>query len=157
MGESPLRAISDAWREDAGFRAAVEEDAKAALASKGLEIHGPAEVSVAVDTEDVTHFVFPPNPNETLSDTMLDGVSGGTFDWAGYVEETRHMRATACHGGCAAIPGRGIDAGGRRPGDRRGASLRASAAGFRRDGSRNRRSIRPTRPQTMFRRRFRRC
>ena len=78
MGESPLRAISDAWREDAGFRAAVEEDAKAALASKGLEIHGPAEVSVAVDTEDVTHFVFPPDPNEALSDTVLDRVSGGT-------------------------------------------------------------------------------
>ena len=110
MSESPLRAISDAWREDAGFRAAVEEDAKAALASKGLEIPGPAEVSVAVDTEEVTHFVFPPNPNETLSDTMLDRLSGGTFDYAAllaHVEEIRHMRATACHGGCAAIPGRG--------------------------------------------------
>ena len=78
MGESALRAISDAWHGDADFRAAVEEDAKAALASKGLEIHGPAEVSVVVDTEDTAHVVFPPDPNETLSDIMLDGVSGGT-------------------------------------------------------------------------------
>ena len=84
MGESALRAISDAWHEDADFRAAVEEDAKAALASKGLEIHGPAEVSVVVDTEDTAHFVFPPDPNETLSDITLDGVSGGTYDWQRY-------------------------------------------------------------------------
>lgn len=79
MSECPFRAIADAWREDADFRAAVEEDAKTVLASKGSEIHGPVEVSVAVDTEDVTHFVFPPAPNETLPDIMLGGVSGGTF------------------------------------------------------------------------------
>ena len=107
MGESPLRAISDAWREDAGFRAAVEEDAKAALASKGLDVPGPAEVSVSVDTEDVTHIVFPPNPNEALSDTVLDRVSGGTFDYGAYMEETQRMYRDLCHGGCAAIPGRG--------------------------------------------------
>ena len=77
MSESALRAISDAWHEDADFRAAVEEDAKAALASKGLEIHGSTEVSVVVDTEDTAYFVFPPDPNETLSDITLDGVSGG--------------------------------------------------------------------------------
>ena len=77
MGESALRAISDAWHGDADFRAAVEEDAKAALASKGLEIHGSTEVSVVVDTEDTAHVVFPPDPNETLSDITLDGVSGG--------------------------------------------------------------------------------
>ena len=81
MGESALRAISDAWHGDADFRAAVEEDAKAALASKGLEIHGSTEVSVVVDTEDTAYFVFPPDPNETLSDTTLDGVSGGTSRW----------------------------------------------------------------------------
>ena len=78
MSESALRAISDAWHGDADFRAAVEEDAKAALASKGLEIHGSTEVSVVVDTGDTAHVVFPPDPNETLSDIMLDGVSGGT-------------------------------------------------------------------------------
>ena len=78
MSESALRAISDAWHGDADFRAAVEEDPRAALASKGLEIHGPAEVSVVVDTGDTAHVVFPPDPNETLSDITLDGVSGGT-------------------------------------------------------------------------------
>ena len=107
MGESALRAITDAWREDAGFRASVEEDAKAALASKGLEIPGPAEVSVAVDTEDVTHFVFPPDPNEALSDTVLDRVSGGTFDYRAYADAVRRTYRDYCHGGCAAIPGQG--------------------------------------------------
>ena len=103
MGKSPLRAISDAWREDAGFRAAVEEDAKAALALKGLEIPGPTEVSVAVDTEDVTHFVFPPDPNEALSDTVLDRVSGGTHDYVALVEnieEWNRQRQLGC-----AMPG----------------------------------------------------
>ena len=81
MNESPLHAISNIYHEDAGFRAAVEEDAKAALAAKGLEIHGPAEVSVAVDTEDTVHMVFPPDPNMALPDGSLDAVSGG---WGGY-------------------------------------------------------------------------
>ena len=84
MSESALRAISDAWHGDADFRAAVEEDPRAALASKGLEIHGSTEVSVVVDTEDTAYFVFPPDPNETLSDITLDGVSGGTYDWQRY-------------------------------------------------------------------------
>lgn len=81
MKESPLRAISNTWHEDAGFRADVEENAKAALASKGLEIEGPFEVQVAVDTEDTRHMVFPPDPNAALDDGALDGVAGG---WRGY-------------------------------------------------------------------------
>ena len=81
MNESPLHAISNMYHEDAGFRAAVEEDAKAALASKGLEINGPAEVSVAANTEDTVHVVFPPDPNMSLPDGALDAVSGG---WGGY-------------------------------------------------------------------------
>ena len=81
MNESPLHAISNIYHADAGFRAEVEEDAKSALATKGLEIHGPAEVSVAVDTEDTVHVVFPPDPNMALPDGALDAVSGG---WGGY-------------------------------------------------------------------------
>ena len=81
MNESPLHAISNMYHEDAGFRAAVEEDAKAALAAKGLEVHGPAEVSVAVDTEDTVHMVFPPDPNMALPDGELGAVSGG---WGSY-------------------------------------------------------------------------
>ena len=84
MKESPLRAISDTWHEDAGFRAAVEDNAKAALASKGLEIPGPFEVQVAVDTEDTLHMVFPPDPNTALADDALDGVAGGWGGWGGW-------------------------------------------------------------------------
>ena len=76
-----LRAISNAWHEDAGFRAAVEEDPKAALASKGLDVDGPYDVQVAVNTDDTMHIVFPPDPNSDLDDGALDGVAGG---WRGY-------------------------------------------------------------------------
>ena len=76
MNES-IREISKAWREDADFRAEVEADPKAALASRGLEIDSPAEVRVAADTEDTVHFVFPPDPNVALPDGAFDGVAGG--------------------------------------------------------------------------------
>ena len=83
-----LRAISNAWHEDAGFRAAVEEDAKAALASKGLDVDGPYDVQVAVNTDDVVHLVFPPDPNSELDDGSLDGVAGG---WNGYPPQPDNM------------------------------------------------------------------
>ena len=122
MDETPLRAISDAWRQDAGFRAAVEEDAKAALASKGLNIPGPAEVSVAVDTEDVTHFCVPA------------GSERGSVRHHARPRLGRDLRLARCHGSalrsgtgsvgsaarCPEPASRiGIDAGGRRWGDAR--------------------------------------
>ena len=88
MNES-IREISKAWREDADFRAEVEADPKAALASRGLEIDSPAEVRVAADTEDTVHFVFPPDPNVALPDGAFDGIAGGVLttsvqDWTAY-------------------------------------------------------------------------
>lgn len=81
MKGKPFDAVVKAYREDKDFRAEVEADAKAALAARGLEF-GPEEVRVAVDTEDTVHFVFPPNPNDTLSDEALEtAVGGSTYRW----------------------------------------------------------------------------
>ena len=77
MNENPIREISKIWREDAGFRAEVEADPKAALASRGLEIDGSAEVRVVADTGDTVHFVFPSGPDAALPDGALDGVAAG--------------------------------------------------------------------------------
>ena len=81
MAEFPFREISDLYHEDAEFRAAAENDARAALAERGYRLDGPGEVRLAVDTGDTTHVVFPPDPNASVPDGALDGVAGG---WGGY-------------------------------------------------------------------------
>ena len=77
MTDFPFRKISDLYHEDAGFRAAAETDARAALAARGVHIGGPGEVRLAADTGDVVHVVFPPDPNAAVPDGALDGVAGG--------------------------------------------------------------------------------
>ena len=77
MAEFPFREISKIYHEDAEFRVAAESDVRAALADKGFHIDGPGEVRFAVDTEDTTHIVFPPDPNAAIPDDALDGVAGG--------------------------------------------------------------------------------
>ena len=77
MTEFPFRKISELYHEDAGFRAAAESDARAALAGKGVRIDGPGEVRLAANTEDTVHVVFPPDPNAAVPDGALDGVAGG--------------------------------------------------------------------------------
>ena len=88
MNESPIRAIAKIWREDADFRAEVETDPKAALASRGLEIDGPADVRVVADTEDTVHFVFPSDPDAALPESALDGVAGGANGRPGGVDNS---------------------------------------------------------------------
>ena len=89
----PFRKISELYCEDAGFRAAADRDARAALAARGVHIGGPGEVRLAADTGDVVHVVFPPDPNAAVPDGALDGVAGGRYipadvaehmDWSGW-------------------------------------------------------------------------
>ena len=81
MTESPLRKISELYHEDAGFRAAADRDARAALAERGFRLDGPEEVRLAANSEETTYVVFPPPPNAAMPDGALDGVAGG---WGGY-------------------------------------------------------------------------
>ena len=69
------------WREDPEFRSRMEEDPKAALAENGIELPGGVEdVRLAVNGEGTVHMVFPPDPNDAISDASLQKVVGGT-DW----------------------------------------------------------------------------
>ena len=71
-----MRVVIESWREDPEFRARVGEDPKKVLESKGLSLPVDA-VRVAVDTPDIRHFVFPPDPNTGISDERLSAVAGG--------------------------------------------------------------------------------
>ena len=76
MTENQFREISRLYHEDADFRAAVDEDARAALADKGVHFDAPGEVRLTVDTEDTTHIVFPPDPNEAIADEDFNVTAG---------------------------------------------------------------------------------
>ena len=47
MSGHPFDGVVKAWREDPAYRARVEEDPKAALAEKGVDMSGVDEVRVA--------------------------------------------------------------------------------------------------------------
>ena len=81
MTEFPFREISDLYHEDAEFRAAAENDARAALAGRGLHFDGPGELRLAANSGETTYVVFPPDPNAALPDGALDGVAGGWGSW----------------------------------------------------------------------------
>ena len=71
------RAVGDARENDPEFRALLEEDPRAALASKGMEVPEGVEVRVHANDADTLYIAFPPDPNQLLSDISLDNVSGG--------------------------------------------------------------------------------
>lgn len=73
--------LGQAWRADPGFRRRLEADPAAAAAEQGLELpEGIREVRVAENTPETFHVIFPPSPNQSLSDEALREVSGGTTD-----------------------------------------------------------------------------
>lgn len=74
--EERYRAVARAWDEDAEYRALMERDPKAALAAGGVAVKVD-EVRLAMDTDEVRHVVFPPDPNSDLSDEQLRAVAGG--------------------------------------------------------------------------------
>ena len=71
------RAVGDARENDPEFRALLEEDPCAALASKGMEVPEGVEVRVHANDADTLYIAFPPDPNQLLSDISLENVSGG--------------------------------------------------------------------------------
>ena len=70
-------AISEARANDPEFRALLEEDPHAALASKGMEVPQGQEVQVHANDGDTLYIAFPSDPNQLLSDISLDNVSAG--------------------------------------------------------------------------------
>ena len=73
-----LETLSKRYREDSEFRSRmVSGDVAGTLSEFGLDTPANMELRVAANTEDVVHFVFPPDPNADLEDEDLSSVSGG--------------------------------------------------------------------------------
>ena len=68
-----LEAFAARWRSDPGARARLPELTR----EFGMALPAGVEARVAEDSDDVTHVVFPPDPNDTLADESLGAVSGG--------------------------------------------------------------------------------
>lgn len=72
------RELAERLRDDMDFRAEFKADPKSAVVAVGNSVPPDfLDIRVVEDTEDVVHFVLPPNPNSQLSDEYLSAVSGG--------------------------------------------------------------------------------
>lgn len=73
-----LDALAARWRSDDALRLRVESgDAKDTLRELEIELPQGVEARFAADTDEVTHVVFPPDPNVFLADEDLRAASGG--------------------------------------------------------------------------------
>lgn len=73
-----LDTLAARWRDDGEFRSRIESgDTAVALHQLEMELPRGTEARFAADTDEVTHVVFPPDPNITLEDEELRAASGG--------------------------------------------------------------------------------
>ncbi len=96
MNRHAYDAVLQAWHEDAGYRARVAANPRAALAEKGLDLT-EGEVRVAVNAPGVVHVVFPPAPDGALPDGAMEGVVGGVSgrrDYGVYAPDGRFLGYT---------------------------------------------------------------
>ena len=73
-----LANLAEAYNADADLRSRAEADPRAVLVENGFEVPSELDVSIVSDTPEVSHVVFPPNPNSELSDETLALVAGGS-------------------------------------------------------------------------------
>ncbi len=74
-------ATADRYRNDAEFRRSLDEGGgKATLDAFGFAAPGLADMDVRIvaNTDEVQHFILPPDPNMSLTDEELGSVAGGT-------------------------------------------------------------------------------
>ena len=75
-----LTALSHAYRKDPDFRSKLGSNptvALAALGESGVEVAPDMEMCIVEDSDEVFHFVFPPDWNASMGDEALDMVAGG--------------------------------------------------------------------------------
>ena len=77
MNSEKFEEYSARSRSDPEFRARLRAEPGAALAECGLPVAPGVEIRLVEDTDDVFHFVLPPELNAPLSDSSLEVVSGG--------------------------------------------------------------------------------
>ncbi len=73
-----LDALAERYHGDAGLRSRIESgDTRDAVRQLEIVLPQGVEARISADTEDVTHIVFPPDPNIPLADEDLQAASGG--------------------------------------------------------------------------------
>ncbi len=73
-------ATADRYRNDAEFRRSIDEGGgKATLDAFGIPAPGLADMDVRIvaNTDELQHFILPPDPNMSLTDEELNSVAGG--------------------------------------------------------------------------------
>ena len=101
-----LLSFADAHRKDPDFRSLADADPAAALAAHDVEVRPDTEVHITEDTDEVFHFVFPPDWNVGVGDEVLQAVAGGGKC------STVDNNGCAGWGGCARGPSCGCGGGG---------------------------------------------
>ena len=101
------------YRDDAALRARVDSgDVEDELRELGVKPIPGVEMRIVADSDEVTHFMFPPDPNAGLGDESLRGVAGGV-DTAGTAGTISSASTLACScapstlgsGGCVGTAG----------------------------------------------------
>ena len=72
-GIAGVESFAERYRSDPGAQSRVPELAREC----GMEIPAGVEARVAEDSDDVKYVVFPPDPNDALTDESLGTVAGG--------------------------------------------------------------------------------
>lgn len=62
---------------DEDFKQRLLRDTSAVLREQGMEVPEGVSVNIVENTDQVIHYVLPPNPKTELSDADLDTVAGG--------------------------------------------------------------------------------
>lgn len=75
--EAVYRPGEAIWERDPEYRTRMEANPREVLTEQGVEVPKSLDVRVVANDADTMHFVFPPDPNEALSDEELSSVSGG--------------------------------------------------------------------------------
>ena len=111
-----FQEFANAYDEDPDLRSRVDTDPKAVLAELGVETPSGIELRILMNTEDSFYLPFPPDPNVTLADEMLDHAAGGktastagsagTVSSLGSVPTTSSTAASASSAGSVGSAGR---------------------------------------------------
>lgn len=100
-------AFGERYRAEAALRARLDSgDTAAALAELGVPAPPGAETRFVADSDEVRHFVLPPDPNAPLADETLRTVAGGdTLGTAGTASTVMTVPSTVSSGGTTSTLG----------------------------------------------------
>lgn len=73
-----LQSIANDCRDDQALRARVDADPGSVFAERGMPYPEDTDVRVVRNTNEVFYLTMPPDPNVSLSDSMVASVAGGS-------------------------------------------------------------------------------